>query len=73
MKQKTTLFLLFLFAFYGAFEWATLFPFYPIADFAGDMLTTNKIKDEGILFIGHWSTWGFNHPGPFWLYYNYLI
>ncbi len=73
MKQKTTLFLLFLFAFYGAFEWATLFPFYPIADFAGDMLTTNKIKDEGVLFIGHWSTWGFNHPGPFWLYYNYFI
>lgn len=73
MKQKISLFFLFLFAFYGAFEWATLFPFYPIADFAGDMLTTNRIKDEGVLLIGHWSTWGFNHPGPFWLYYNYLI
>ena len=73
MNKKLSLFLLFLFAFYGAFEWATLFPFYPIADFAGDMLTTNRIKDEGFLLVGHWSTWGFNHPGPFWLYYNYFI
>ncbi len=73
LKQKAPFILLFLFAFYGAFEWATLFPFYPIADFAGDMLTANKIKDEGFLLVGHWSTWGFNHPGSFWLYYNHFI
>lgn len=73
LNKIIPIFLLFLFAFYGAFEWATLFPFYPFADFAGDMLTANKIKDEGYLLFGHWSTWGFNHPGPFWLYYNYFI
>lgn len=73
MKKYFTFFFLFLFSFYGTLEWATLFPFYPIADFAGDMLTANKIKDEGFLLVGHWSTWGFNHPGPFWLYYNHLI
>jgi hypothetical protein len=45
----------------------------PMGDYAGDMLLTNKIRDEGVLLTGHYSRWGFNHPGPFWFYYNYLI
>jgi hypothetical protein len=45
---------------------------FPAGDFAADMLLTNRISDEGYLLVGHYSRWGFNHPGPFWFYYNWL-
>lgn len=42
----------------------------PAGDLAADMLLTNRIWDEGYLLVGHYSRWGFNHPGPFWFYCN---
>lgn len=47
------------------FVWAT-----PHSDLAADMLLQNRIDKEGFLLVGHYSRWGFNHPGPFWFYYN---
>ncbi len=44
----------------------------PAADLAADMLLANRISDEGYLLVGHYSRWQFNHPGPFWFYYNHL-
>jgi hypothetical protein len=45
----------------------------PAWDFAADMLLGNRIRDEGMLLVGHYSRYEFNHPGPFWFYYNYLF
>lgn len=45
----------------------------PDGDFAADMLLTNRIWDEGYLLVGHYSRWQFNHPGPFWFYYNAIV
>lgn len=45
----------------------------PMSDFAADMLLANNISEKGYLLVGHYSRWGFNHPGPFWFYFNYLI
>lgn len=45
----------------------------PAWDFAADMLLGNRIRDEGVLLVGHYSRYEFNHPGPFWFYYNYLF
>lgn len=42
-------------------------------DTAADMLLTNQIGANGWLLVGHYSRWDFNHPGPFWFYYNYLF
>ena len=45
----------------------------PAGDFAADMLLGNRIRDEGVLLVGHYSRYEFNHPGPFWFYYNHLF
>lgn len=42
-------------------------------DFAVDMLNGNRIRDEGVLLVGHYSRYEFNHPGPFWFYYNHIF
>jgi hypothetical protein len=44
--------------------------FYPVADYAADMLWANVIRESGILLVGHYSRYDFNHPGPFWFYWN---
>jgi len=48
-------------------------PVTPDWDIAADMLLQNRIRDEGFLLTGHYSRWEFNHPGPFWFYYNHVI
>lgn len=73
MNQSLKFFVVFLFSAFAIFNWTSLFNIIAVGDVAGDMLTANKIKDEGYLLLGHWSVWKFNHPGPFWFYYNYLI
>jgi hypothetical protein len=45
----------------------------PMGDYAADMLLANRIRDEGVLLVGHYSRWEFNHPGPFWFYYNHAM
>ncbi len=42
----------------------------PLGDLAADMLLGNAISRDGILLVGHYSRWQFNHPGPFWFYLN---
>lgn len=46
---------------------------YSMGDQAADMLITNQISERGYLLVGHYSRWGFNHPGPFWLYYSRIF
>lgn len=57
--------------------WLTLkvfvLDFAPVHDYAADFLLANIIRDEGILLTGHYSRFGFHHPGPFWFYWNYLF
>ena len=50
-----------------------LTPTNPSGDLAADMLLSNRIRDEGWLLVGHYSRWGFNHPGPFWFLFNYAM
>ena len=45
----------------------------PSGDLAADMLLADRISEQGYLLLGHYSRWTFNHPGPFFFYYNYLI
>ncbi|OBY87995.1 hypothetical protein A6723_002020 [Pseudomonas sp. AU11447] len=45
----------------------------PVEDFAADMLLVNQLHDEGYLLTGHYSRYGFNHPGPVFLYANALF
>jgi hypothetical protein len=40
--------------------------FAPVHDYAADFLLANVIRDDGILLTGHYSRFGFHHPGPFW-------
>lgn len=47
--------------------------FYPDGDFAADMLLVNQLHDDGYLLTGHYSRFGFNHPGPVFLYTNALF
>ena len=47
--------------------------FLPTHDYAADMLYTNSISLNHPLLVGHYSRFGFNHPGPFWFYLNKLI
>lgn len=47
--------------------------FLPTHDYAVDMLYTNSISLNNPLLVGHYSRFGFNHPGPFWFYWNKLI
>lgn len=55
-------------------EWSNLLsPTTPSGDLAADMLLCNRIRDEGWLLVGHYSRWGFHHPGPFWFLYNYSM
>ena len=55
-------------------DWATLLtPTNPCGDLASDMLHCNLIRDGEWPLVGHYSRWGFNHPGPFWFLYNYAI
>ncbi len=44
--------------------------FYPVLDYAADMLWADAIRDQGFLLVGHYSRFDFNHPGPFWLYWS---
>lgn len=54
--------------------WGTLISKGPVlGDFAADMLHGNRIRDEGMLLVGHYSRYEFNHPGPFWFYYNHVV
>ena len=43
------------------------------SDLAADMLLANKLRDEGWLLVGIYSRFHFNHPGPFWFYFNHAI
>jgi hypothetical protein len=43
----------------------------PTSDAAADTLLIDRIV-HGDLFVGHYSRFGFNHPGPFFLYARYL-
>lgn len=45
----------------------------PVEDFAADMLLVDQLHDEGYLLTGHYSRYGFNHPGPVFLYANALF
>ncbi len=45
---------------------------FPYRDLAADMLLANKAKSS-ILLSGHYSRFGFNHPGPFFFYINILF
>ena len=45
----------------------------PEGDMAADMLLVDLIRDQGYLLVGHYSRWGFNHPGPFWFYLSYFF
>jgi len=47
--------------------------FAPVHDYAADVLLANIIRDEGVLLVGHYSRFGFHHPGPFWFYWNHLF
>lgn len=47
--------------------------FAPVHDYAADMLLANAIRDNGVLLVGHYSRFGFHHPGPFWFYWNHLF
>lgn len=59
--------------FIGSISWPAIsISIAPTADLAADMLLANRISDEGYLLVGHYSRWQFNHPGPFWFYYNHL-
>lgn len=62
--------LFFLILFYMTFlSWGNLSTYvYSMGDQAADMLIANQISDKGYVLVGHYSRWGFNHPGPFWLY-----
>lgn len=73
MNIKIKTILLFFFAIFGIYSYEMLSQIYAVGDVAGDMLTANRLKDEGYLLVGHWSVWQFNHPGPFWFYYNHLF
>jgi len=57
--------------------WQTLkvfrLDFAPVHDYAADMLLGNIIRDEGVLLVGHYSRFGFHHPGPFWFYWNQVL
>lgn len=54
--------------------WGALLDTGPVLwDFAADMLHGNRIRDEGVLLVGHYSRYEFNHPGPFWFYYNHFF
>jgi MFS family permease len=44
--------------------------FQPDGDMAADMLLVNQMHDTGYLLTGHYSRFGFNHPGPIFLYAN---
>lgn len=44
--------------------------FQPDGDMAADMLLVNQMHDTGYLLTGHYSRFGFNHPGPVFLYAN---
>ena len=46
--------------------------FFPTGDFAADMLVGNTITENGYLLNGHYSRFGFNHPGPIFFYYNFF-
>ncbi|WP_159718942.1 hypothetical protein [Geminicoccus flavidas] len=43
----------------------------PHSDVAADMLLIERAQHDWLL-IGHYSRFGFNHPGPFFLYLRYL-
>lgn len=47
--------------------------FQPDGDFAADMLLVNQLYADGYLLTGHYSRFGFNHPGPSFLYINALF
>lgn len=44
----------------------------PWGDMAADMLLTRKISEDGYLLTGHYSRFGFSHPGPFFFYTNFV-
>lgn len=52
---------------------AVLTPVTPDGDLAADMLLGNTIRDHGLLLTGHYSRFQFNHPGPFFFYWNDLF
>lgn len=47
--------------------------FQPDGDLAADMLLVNQLHADGYLFTGHYSRFGFNHPGPSFIYMNALF
>ncbi|MES2819186.1 MAG: hypothetical protein V4812_09420 [Pseudomonadota bacterium] len=47
--------------------------FYPDGDFATDLLLVNELDSQGYLLKGHYSRFGFNHPGPIFFYINALF
>lgn len=66
--------LLFLFALYGVSLWVDFWEgSFAASDIAGDVLNTLRIERDGYLLVGHWSKFGFSHPGPFWFYCNFIF
>lgn len=66
--------LLFLFALYGVSLWVDFWEgSFASSDIAGDVLNTLRIERDGYLLVGHWSKFGFSHPGPFWFYCNFIF
>ena len=49
-----------------------LVPAYPDWDIAADMLLVDQLRAQGYQLTGHYSQYRFNHPGPFFVYYNWL-
>ena len=47
--------------------------FVPTHDYAVDILYTNSIGLTQPLLVGHYSRFGFHHPGPFWFYLNKFV
>jgi hypothetical protein len=47
--------------------------FQPVEDFAADLLLVDQLHQDGYLLTGHYSRYGFNHPGPVFLYANALL
>lgn len=70
-KVRLLLYSLLFFVLLGIFFYknSTLFikPIYEYGDNAADSILIDKAKELN-LFVGHYSRFGFNHPGPFFLY-----
>ena len=47
-------------------------PVVPDWDVAADMLLVDQLREQGYQLTGHYSQYRFHHPGPFFVYLNWL-